>query len=543
VWDAATGQELVRLKHIPQVGILRAVAFSPDGLRLATAGLSGTVTVWDGSAGGECLALKGDGSEVPGVAFSPDGTRLATARRDGTVKLWSASTGRELLTLKGHPREVQRVAFSADGKRVASASWDGMAKVWDADTGECLFTLKGRSGNIFCVAFSPDGTRLATGGQDAVVRAWDAGTGREMLTLKGHSQLVQAVAFSPDGRSLVGRDTGGNILAWDAATGQPLPDARATAVSMSHPAISGDRLWLAHIDNDVVYLRDLRRPVDEDELAFSAAQARLDPYWQDEQAGRCEQSGQWFGVAFHLDRAVSAWPRRPSLLLRRGRALAELGRWEKARDDFARAAEQIPEEPEAWRGLALSELALNRPDAYRGTCRRFVERWGRSTEVAVMGLLFSSTPGNAPGLAGLTWEAVNGTPARVAACRATARTCVLQRDALAEPALLLPLVGGDPLLRGAVLYRAGHPEEAVQALRGNKDAIALLYRALAESGRGKKDAAKQVLDEAVRWLEAPSAEPNLTNVQRLPWEKRLEAHLLRKEAEGLLRGDGAGDQN
>jgi hypothetical protein len=91
---------------------------------------------------------------------------------------------------------------------------------------------------------------------------------------------------------------------------------------------------------------------------------------------------------------------------------------------------------------------------------------------------------------------------------------------------------------------AGRYDEAVQALGGSKDAVATLYRALAEHGRGKDDAAQQALDEAVRWLAAPSAaDPKQSNAERPPWDQRLEVELLRKEVEHLLLGTGAGGKD
>jgi WD40 repeat protein len=88
--------------------------------------------VWDATTGQESLTLKGHTGDVSSVSFSPDGQRLASASLDGTVKVWDAVTGQESLTLKGHTAEVWSVSFIPDGTRLASASWDDSVKVWDA---------------------------------------------------------------------------------------------------------------------------------------------------------------------------------------------------------------------------------------------------------------------------------------------------------------------------------------------------------------------------------------------------------------------------
>ncbi len=248
LWDSGSGQEQLTLKgHANRV---LSVAFSPDGKRLASSSLDQTVKLWDSDSGQELLTLKGHTGRVLSVAFSPDGKRLASASDDQTVKLWDSGSGQEQLTLKGHTNQVWSVAFSPDGKRLASGSWDQTMKLWDSGSGQELLALKGHTGGVRSVAFSPDGKRLASGSWDRTMKLWDSGSGQELLTLKGHTSLVNSVVFSPDGKRLASGSWDRTVKLWDSGSGQELLTLKGHANTVWSLAFSPDGKRLASASED-----------------------------------------------------------------------------------------------------------------------------------------------------------------------------------------------------------------------------------------------------------------------------------------------------
>jgi WD40 repeat protein len=213
------------MKIIPTGAPVRAVAFSPDSRRVATAEGDHTARLWDADTGKLLHTLTGHTDMVLGVAFSPDGHRLASGSSDKSVRLWDADTGQPMRTLSGHTDIVTSVAFSPDGHRVASGSADHTTRLWNADTGQPLRMLSGHTAMVMSVAFSPDGHRLASGSADHTTRLWNADTGQPLGDpLTGHSDdIVFGVAFSPDGQRLA-TASAGQIQLWNADTGQPLGD-------------------------------------------------------------------------------------------------------------------------------------------------------------------------------------------------------------------------------------------------------------------------------------------------------------------------------
>jgi len=216
IWDHTSGQELLRVgrKGGPKAF---GVAFNPDGDQLATA-ISRTARVCDASSGQQLAAVIHSGF-VRGVVFSLDGRRLATASTDTTAGIWDATSGQRLAMVT-HDGVVRGVVFSPDGRRLATASTDTTARIWDASSGQELAAIN-HDDWVRGVVFSPDGRRLATASDDKTARIWDASTGEQLATVT-HQGWVLGVTFSPDGRRLATASGDTTARVWDVSSGQQL---------------------------------------------------------------------------------------------------------------------------------------------------------------------------------------------------------------------------------------------------------------------------------------------------------------------------------
>jgi WD40 repeat protein len=258
LWDTKTKREVRTLpRHRTSV---KAITFRPDGKWLASGSLDGNIKFSDVASGLEQLNLPGNGS-VSSIAFSPDGQSFASGNMDNTIKLWDLASKREL-TLSGHSGPISIVAFSADSRWLASGSSDKTVKIWAVATGREVATLSDHTDKISSVAFSADGQWLATAGFDARIKLWKVGVWHEPKFQMSVAYKVIALAFKSDSRTLVSADIHKQIKLHDVLTGKPLGTINNAGNDDVHEvialAISRDcRVFAASVGDKTIELRDV----------------------------------------------------------------------------------------------------------------------------------------------------------------------------------------------------------------------------------------------------------------------------------------------
>jgi len=210
------------------------LGFNRDGTRLAVASSSG-LRLWDVEPGAAAAThLEEIAIYVPtwmapvALAWSPDGTRLAAALVNGQARILYPAGQASPIDLFGHSGGVLDVVWSPDGSLLATAGADGIVQLWDGLTPDAKraggaaqlregltpaamgapmyrrarYTLRGHTSAVNAVSFSPDGLLLATAGADGAVQLWDVNTGLLRLTLAKLPAPATGISFSPDGRFL-----------------------------------------------------------------------------------------------------------------------------------------------------------------------------------------------------------------------------------------------------------------------------------------------------------------------------------------------------
>ena len=241
-------------------GRVTDLAFTADGSQLAIAtgveGLYGRAVLVDAATGDAVTTVQGHRDTLYAVAVSPDGSTLATAGYDRRIELWDAATGEPVRTLTGHNGAVFDLAFDASGTVLASASADETVKLWLVADGTRLDTLPQPEGEQSTVLFTAD--HVFAAGADNRIRRWAfvSRTAPQInpvqLVRFAHEGPVTHLVATGDAAMLVSASTDRSVKVWDAASlsllasHESLPDVPASL------AVAGGRIVVGLMDGQTV---------------------------------------------------------------------------------------------------------------------------------------------------------------------------------------------------------------------------------------------------------------------------------------------------
>jgi WD40 repeat protein len=192
VWDRARGAAVSGIPDYKSQGVTLGVA--PTGHRLAISPDDRTLAIYNVDTGRIERVFPHRGV-VKGVAFAPDGRSLITSGE--AIHAWDVQSGRLLWSL---PKSFFKIALSPDGAVVAVGG-NTTVVLLDARNGRQLSTLVTPGTAVSRLALY--GTTLAVAVEPAGLTLWDARTGQMMMPLECDAEIVDSVVFSPDGRRLI----------------------------------------------------------------------------------------------------------------------------------------------------------------------------------------------------------------------------------------------------------------------------------------------------------------------------------------------------
>jgi WD40 repeat protein len=246
LWDVATGKELRRF--CPPGGSLLNSFLSFTDNRFSSGGQyifsqtselfsAGLSRLWDTTTGREIQSWQADDRPLD-VAFSLDGLRMATVGKDQHLRVWDMATGRELRSFRCFDEPWFKaqdkqwtgwfsqwkpvVKFSRFGGYLFTEAPSGVGAIWDTPMKKIRHRLNGDLGRITCATFSSDDAFLAVGGDRGTIGLWDVANGRFQRSLVGHRGAVKEIRFSSTRRwiTTVGDASDGTLRIWDAGTGR-----------------------------------------------------------------------------------------------------------------------------------------------------------------------------------------------------------------------------------------------------------------------------------------------------------------------------------
>jgi len=213
---------------------MRCMAYSPDGVVVATGGEDGSIKLWNVNSGFCYCTMTSHKGPITAIKFAKPSVIMSSSL-DGTVRAhdlhryrnfrtyttptpvqfsslavdpagevvvagtmidfhiytWNVTSGTILDVLTGHVGPVSELSFHPKRGTLASASWDGTVKVWDLFSGSNVEPESIRHAqDVICCSFRPDGDQLCTGTIGGLLSFWNVEDNRLMCEIDGKKDIA-----------------------------------------------------------------------------------------------------------------------------------------------------------------------------------------------------------------------------------------------------------------------------------------------------------------------------------------------------------------
>ena len=216
LYDVTKGQRVAKLGD--EFDIVLGADISSDHRHVALGGPQKMLRVYATDTGELLYDVKKHTDWIYAVAYSPDGVLLASSDRANGLIVWEAETARIYLDLLGHKGAVTGIAWRPDSNVLASGSIDGTVKLWEMNDGKAIKSWTAHGGGVMGVSYTHDG-RIVTVGRDKLAKIWD-GNGKLLRQFEALPDIGLEVAATHDGGRVVAGDWSGVVRMWETADGK-----------------------------------------------------------------------------------------------------------------------------------------------------------------------------------------------------------------------------------------------------------------------------------------------------------------------------------
>ncbi|CAD7702699.1 unnamed protein product [Ostreobium quekettii] len=200
----ALGEEDVKEREKPNEDIDFEIVRPEECLPLAEEAVVPRTAFRGVSHGGPCTSL----------AYSPNGMLLATGGMDKVVATWYAPTRLRQKSLRAFD-SIMDVAFTSNGEHVLGGGVDKSVLVWQTLSGRQLHTLRGHTRGVNCITCAPDDpARAISSGEDRSIILWDLARGQQLTSLCPNNQVC-AVCYTTSSDTILSGHMDGTIRLWD----------------------------------------------------------------------------------------------------------------------------------------------------------------------------------------------------------------------------------------------------------------------------------------------------------------------------------------